>query len=92
MKDCLLVLGIKTNSSSISLHLQFSDICSRASTQGISPYAGQLEDIASNMRWLPKTYALFVIFLSLYLSISVGLHVCMCVCLCGALVSIIAYG
>ncbi|KAI3472630.1 hypothetical protein Pfo_031021 [Paulownia fortunei] len=44
----------------ISFLAKFSDICSRASTQGINPYAGQLEDIDSNMRWLPKTYALFV--------------------------------
>ncbi|KAL0401310.1 UNVERIFIED_CONTAM: protein HESO1 [Sesamum latifolium] len=42
------------------LVLLFSDICSSASTHGISPYAGQSEDIDSNMRWLPKTYALFV--------------------------------
>ncbi|KAL3647308.1 hypothetical protein CASFOL_008276 [Castilleja foliolosa] len=44
----------------ISFLAKFSDICSRASIQGVSPYAAQLEDIDSNMRWLPKTYALFV--------------------------------
>lgn len=44
----------------LSFLAKFSDICSRASTQGINPHMGQLEDINSNMRWLPKTYALFV--------------------------------
>ncbi|KAH6802350.1 Nucleotidyltransferase family protein [Perilla frutescens var. frutescens] len=44
----------------LSFLAKFSDICSRASTHGISPYMGQVEDINSNMRWLPKTYALFV--------------------------------
>ncbi|KAK4431715.1 protein HESO1 [Sesamum alatum] len=44
----------------ISFLAKFSDVCSSASTHGISPYAGQSEDIDSNMRWLPKTYALFV--------------------------------
>ncbi|KAK4487831.1 hypothetical protein RD792_003567 [Penstemon davidsonii] len=44
----------------ISFLTKFSVVCSRASTHGVSPYAGQLEDIDSNMRWLPKTYALFV--------------------------------
>lgn len=44
----------------ISFLAKFSDICSRASTQGVSPFAGQMEDIDSVMRWLPKTYALFV--------------------------------
>ncbi|KAL6580283.1 hypothetical protein OROMI_008307 [Orobanche minor] len=44
----------------VSFLAKFSHICSKASTQGVSPYAGQLEDINSNMRWLPKTYALFV--------------------------------
>lgn len=42
------------------LHLQFSDISAKAATQGISPYTGQWEDINTNMRWLPKTYALFI--------------------------------
>ncbi|KAL8552021.1 hypothetical protein ACS0TY_000905 [Phlomoides rotata] len=46
----------------ISFLAKFSDICSRASTQGVSPFSGQMEDIDSVMRWLPKTYALFVIF------------------------------
>lgn len=44
----------------ISFLAKFTEICSRASTHGISPYTGQMEDIDSNMRWLPKTYALFV--------------------------------
>lgn len=45
--------------------LQFSSIGSKAPTQGISPYTGQWEDIDTNMRWLPKTYALFVISFAL---------------------------
>ncbi|CAA3002787.1 HESO1 [Olea europaea subsp. europaea] len=57
----------------ISFLAKFFEICSNASVQGVSPYAGQLEDINSNMRWLPRTYALFVISLSLSLSL------CMCV-------------
>ncbi|XP_047979690.1 protein HESO1-like isoform X2 [Salvia hispanica] len=44
----------------LSFLAKFSDICSRASTQGINPYMGHAEDININMRWLPKTYALFV--------------------------------
>ncbi|XP_073293190.1 protein HESO1-like isoform X2 [Primulina huaijiensis] len=44
----------------ISFLAKFFDICSRASTHGTSPHSGQLELIDSNMRWLPKTFALFV--------------------------------
>ncbi|KAL0321917.1 UNVERIFIED_CONTAM: protein HESO1 [Sesamum calycinum] len=44
----------------ITFLAKFYDICSSASTHGVSPYAGQSEDIDNNMRWLPKTYALFV--------------------------------
>ncbi|KAA8539492.1 hypothetical protein F0562_026184 [Nyssa sinensis] len=44
----------------VSFLAKFSDISLRASEQGICPYTGQWEDIASNMRWLPKTYTLFV--------------------------------
>ncbi|XP_057804061.1 protein HESO1 [Salvia miltiorrhiza] len=44
----------------LSFLAKFSDICSRASTQGINPYMGHVEDINTNMRWLPRTYALFV--------------------------------
>ncbi|CAH1451138.1 unnamed protein product [Lactuca virosa] len=39
---------------------KFCDINVRASTQGISPYNGQWEDIDKNMIWQPKTYALFI--------------------------------
>ncbi|XP_023771124.1 protein HESO1 [Lactuca sativa] len=39
---------------------KFCDINVRASTQGISPYNGQWEDIDTNMIWQPKTYALFI--------------------------------
>ncbi|XP_074359645.1 protein HESO1-like isoform X1 [Apium graveolens] len=44
----------------ISFFAKFSDINTRASIQGISPYSGQWEDIGSNMTWLPRTYALYV--------------------------------
>ncbi|KAA8534175.1 hypothetical protein F0562_031632 [Nyssa sinensis] len=44
----------------VSFLAKFSNIGLRASVQGICPYTGQWEDISSNMRWLPKTYALFV--------------------------------
>ncbi|WMV33330.1 hypothetical protein MTR67_026715 [Solanum verrucosum] len=44
----------------ISFIAKFCDISSRASAQGISPFTGQWEDIVSNMRWLPKTYTIFV--------------------------------
>ncbi|GMH19067.1 hypothetical protein Nepgr_020908 [Nepenthes gracilis] len=44
----------------ISFLLKFSDIDKRAADQGICPYMGQWEDISSNMRWLPKTYAVFI--------------------------------
>ncbi|KAL6980589.1 Protein heso1 [Sarracenia purpurea var. burkii] len=44
----------------ISFIAKFSDIRSRALEEGICPYTGQWEHIDSNMRWLPKTYALFV--------------------------------
>ena len=54
------------------LHLQFSDISAKAATQGISPYTGQWEDIDTNMRWLPKTYAVFVISLPLSPSLSLS--------------------
>lgn len=39
---------------------KFSDISTRATEQGISTYTGQWEDINSTMRWLPKTYAIFI--------------------------------
>ncbi|CAL5363683.1 unnamed protein product [Camellia sinensis] len=44
----------------ISFLKKFADISSRASEKGICPYTGQWEQIDTNMRWLPKTYALFV--------------------------------
>ncbi|CAL5322537.1 unnamed protein product [Camellia sinensis] len=44
----------------ISFLKKFADISSRASEKGICPYTGQWEQIDANMRWLPKTYALFV--------------------------------
>nr|XP_027104376.1 protein HESO1-like isoform X1 [Coffea arabica]XP_027104377.1 protein HESO1-like isoform X1 [Coffea arabica]XP_027104378.1 protein HESO1-like isoform X1 [Coffea arabica] len=54
-----------TNHSSLSQLFmsfleKFSDISAKAATQGISPYTGQWEDIDTNMRWLPKTYAVFI--------------------------------
>uniref|UniRef100_A0A7N0V3S7 Poly(A) RNA polymerase mitochondrial-like central palm domain-containing protein n=3 Tax=Kalanchoe fedtschenkoi TaxID=63787 RepID=A0A7N0V3S7_KALFE len=44
----------------ISFLAKFADIGVMASNQGISVYTGQWEDIETNTRWLPKTYALFV--------------------------------
>lgn len=44
----------------ISFIVKFCDISSKASAQAISPLTGQWEDIQSNMRWLPKTYTIFV--------------------------------
>ncbi|XP_052170508.1 protein HESO1 isoform X2 [Diospyros lotus] len=44
----------------ISFLAKFSDISSRAPEQGISPCSGQWENIETNTRWQPKTYALFV--------------------------------
>ncbi|KZV34982.1 poly(A) RNA polymerase cid11-like [Dorcoceras hygrometricum] len=44
----------------ISFLAKFAYICSRASEQGISTFSGRLEDIYSNMRWLPNTCPLFV--------------------------------
>ncbi|KAJ9684343.1 hypothetical protein PVL29_016695 [Vitis rotundifolia] len=44
----------------ISFLAKFADISSRASEQGICPYTGQWVDIDSNMRWMPRTYELFV--------------------------------
>ncbi|PWA70902.1 nucleotidyltransferase family protein [Artemisia annua] len=44
----------------ISFLGKFRDISLRAATQGISPHNGQWEDIATNMIWQPKTYALFI--------------------------------
>ncbi|XP_059628091.1 protein HESO1 [Cornus florida] len=42
----------------ISFLSQFSSM--RASEHGICTYTGQWEDIDSNMRWMPKTFALFI--------------------------------
>uniref|UniRef100_A0A2P2JSI1 Zinc finger protein n=1 Tax=Rhizophora mucronata TaxID=61149 RepID=A0A2P2JSI1_RHIMU len=39
---------------------KFSDISSRSVELGICPFTGQWEDVTSNMRWLPRTYALFI--------------------------------
>ncbi|XP_019439439.1 PREDICTED: protein HESO1-like isoform X1 [Lupinus angustifolius] len=39
---------------------KFAQMSSWASELGISPYNGQWEQIKNNMRWLPKTYAVFV--------------------------------
>lgn len=47
--------------------MQFSDISSKASELGICTYTGQWLEIESNTRWLPKTYAIFVISLPLSL-------------------------
>ncbi|XP_004503175.1 protein HESO1 [Cicer arietinum] len=39
---------------------KFAQMDSWASELGICPYSGQREQIKNNMRWLPKTYAIFV--------------------------------
>ncbi|CAL0334853.1 unnamed protein product [Lupinus luteus] len=39
---------------------KFAQMSSWASELGLSPYNGQWEQIKNNMRWLPKTYAVFV--------------------------------
>lgn len=39
---------------------KFSDISIRAKAQGICTFTGMWEDIGTNMRWLPKTYALLI--------------------------------
>ncbi|KAF2318885.1 hypothetical protein GH714_011444 [Hevea brasiliensis] len=44
----------------ISFLAKFSDIRSKAAELGICPFTGQWQEISSNMRWLPKTYALFI--------------------------------
>ncbi|KAE8683097.1 S-adenosyl-L-methionine-dependent methyltransferases superfamily protein isoform 1 [Hibiscus syriacus] len=44
----------------ISFIAKFSDINLRASELGICPFTGQWEYIENNMRWLPRTYAIFV--------------------------------
>lgn len=53
------------------MFLQFAQMDEWASELGICPYTGQWEQIKNNMRWLPKTYAIFVILYSLeqYLSL-----------------------
>ncbi|XP_008461703.2 protein HESO1 isoform X1 [Cucumis melo] len=44
----------------VSFLAKFSDISSKASELGICPFTGQWLEIECNMRWLPKTYAIFV--------------------------------
>ena len=44
--------------------MQFAQMDSWASELGICPYTGQWEQIKNDMRWLPKTYAILVIPLS----------------------------
>ncbi|CAN4101548.1 unnamed protein product [Withania somnifera] len=44
----------------ISFIVKFCDISSKASALAISPFTGQWEDIESNLRWLPKTYTIFI--------------------------------
>ncbi|KAJ6892108.1 hypothetical protein NC651_025333 [Populus alba x Populus x berolinensis] len=45
----------------ISFLTKFHDISSKATELGICPFTGKWEEIRSNTRWLPRTYALFVI-------------------------------
>ncbi|WCJ19669.1 Speckle targeted PIP5K1A-regulated poly(A) polymerase [Euphorbia peplus] len=44
----------------ISFLAKFSDIRSKVGDLGICTFTGQWQDIRSTMRWLPKTYAIFV--------------------------------
>lgn len=44
----------------VSFLAKFSDIDSMALEQGICTYNGQWEEINSNMRWLPHTYAILI--------------------------------
>ncbi|KAJ7960156.1 protein HESO1-like isoform X1 [Quillaja saponaria] len=44
----------------ISFLAKFANISTMASELGICPYTGQWEEIKRNMRWLPKTYAIFI--------------------------------
>lgn len=44
----------------ISFLRKFYDISSKATELGICPFTGKWEEIRSNMRWLPRTYALFI--------------------------------
>lgn len=44
----------------ISFLAKFSDINSKAAELGICTFTGQWQDIKSNMRWLPRTYAIFI--------------------------------
>ncbi|KAJ4824390.1 hypothetical protein Tsubulata_026334 [Turnera subulata] len=44
----------------ISFLAKFSDISVKASELGICPFTAQWEEIRGNMRWLPRTYALFI--------------------------------
>ncbi|GAV70323.1 hypothetical protein CFOL_v3_13821 [Cephalotus follicularis] len=44
----------------VSFLAKFSDIRLRGSELGICTFTGKWEEIRSNMRWLPKTYAIFI--------------------------------
>ncbi|KAJ6720483.1 POLY A polymerase CID PAP -RELATED [Salix viminalis] len=44
----------------ISFLAKFYDIDSKATEVGICPFTGKWEEIRSNTRWLPRTYALFI--------------------------------
>ncbi|XP_065872244.1 protein HESO1 [Euphorbia lathyris] len=44
----------------ISFLAKFSDIRSKAADLGICTFTGEWQDIRSTMRWLPKTYAIFI--------------------------------
>ncbi|KAK6156186.1 hypothetical protein DH2020_010434 [Rehmannia glutinosa] len=51
---------IKSDKSRLINRSSLSELFISFLFEGVSPYAGQLEDIHINMRWLPKTYTLFV--------------------------------
>ncbi|KAJ8765881.1 hypothetical protein K2173_020397 [Erythroxylum novogranatense] len=44
----------------LSFLAKFSDIHLKSKELGICPFTGQWEDVKSNMRWLPRTYSLFI--------------------------------
>lgn len=44
----------------ISFFAKFSNVSTRAAHQGVCTYTGQWEDISTNTRWLPRTFAIFI--------------------------------
>ncbi|GMI80756.1 hypothetical protein HRI_001744900 [Hibiscus trionum] len=59
-RSCRIINRSSLSELFISFIAKFSDINIRASELGICPFTGQWEYIANNMRWLPRTYAIFI--------------------------------